>query len=403
MRQKIKRSMSLFICIAVLCCAIPVHAKKETVKISEKEYAVILNEAANVFIGNKQEMDGKVGSKVFFTYTVEEVTLNQTSNDGVVAALNNGDAYPYENGGARYWSSGSRLFEQGYTYVFRLERTENGFEYQGLKMKGDKISGITFTHVPDTLDGKFIYYGIWAGGLKTEKLSAVLSHVRCYDEKGNNLGIESNLEIGKVRVYDGGEAEDYTQLQGGYYCEKTDTAILLKGDKTAVKIIEGVKEEVPYNVYYNSQLNLLYEEGKEIYGYTHMQLTDDTDALYRRLQNSKVRFVTGEEVIIKEANLENDYSVEKPEDPKKKDNVFKGWYLGTNEAYDFDGIITESLTLYAKWQDGDGNEYLAVDGEAVNWELIISVGVSVLIAAGAVVACIMLVKRRRKQDESFQQ
>ena len=149
--------------------------------------------------------------------------------------------------------------------MIKLKKIDNGFEYQGLKMKGDKISGITFTHVPDTLDGKFIYYGIWAGGLKTEKLSAVLSHVRCYDEKGNNLGIESNLEIGKVRVYDGGEAEDYTQLQGGYYCEKTDTAILLKGDKTAVKIIEGVKEEVPYNVYYNSQLNLLYQNGMGTY------------------------------------------------------------------------------------------------------------------------------------------
>ena len=37
-----------------------------------------------------------------------------------------------------------------------------------------------------------------------------------------------------------------------------------------------------------------------------------------------------------------------PTDPTKQDKTFGGWFIG-EEEYDFDDVVTEHLTLKAKW------------------------------------------------------
>ena len=104
---------------------------------------------------------------------------------------------------------------------------------------------------------------------------------------------------------------------------------------------------------------------------------------------------------MKDVNVENRFRVEKPEDPKKKDDTFVGWYLGNDTEYKFDSVITESLTLYAKWRDGNGHEYLATDGNAIpfDYEPAVAITLSVIVLVGLVVGYIQLVKKRGKNNE----
>ena len=397
-RRKLKRMLMIAFSFVLLCTGFPAQAAKEQIKISDKEYAIVLNDAANAFIGNKTPMSGAVGTKVFLTYTVHKVNSNYATQDGVIGTTNVSTKYP-STYGCQIWSSGTRLFQEGYTYIFRLERTEEGFAYQALKMKDDKVANIQFTKGEATSD-KFTHYGIWTGGTGEHTINAVLSHVRCYDENGNDLGLKSNLDPTKVKIYEDGEVEDYATVSGGYFCEKNNTLLVLNDQKVAYKDNGTQGEEVNYKILYGTQMSLMYPEGKEIWNYTHLKITDDKDNVYRRLLDAKVTFVNGEQITVKDANADNRYRVEKPEDPTKQDNTFIGWYTGDDTEYKFDSFTTESITLYAKWRDGDGHEYLAVNGISnFNYEPVIAISISVLVLVGLVAGYMILIKKRRNSHD----
>lgn len=405
MKRKLRNIVMVAVAMALLFTALPVQAAKEQIKISDKEYAVVMNDAANAFLGNKQPVSGVVGTKVFLTYTVHKVNSDYATTSGVLATTRADGTYPTAYG-SNPWSStqrenGGLLFKEGYTYVFRFERTEEGFAYQALKMKDDKVSNIQFTK-GDILNQPFPYYGIWTGGTSKDTVNVVLTHVRCYDENGNDLGLKSNLDPSKVKIYEDGETEDYAEIKGGYYCKENNTLVVFNEHKEAY-IDNGTEgKEADYKVMYGTQLIFKYPEGKDIWHYTHMKITDDQDNIYRRVQNAKVTFVTGDKDIVKEVNADTRFRVEKPEDPTKEGDEFLGWYLGNGKEYKFDGILTESITLYAKWRNGDGQEYLAVSQDAANLldlEPVIAISASVIILAGLVAGYIILLKKRGKINE----
>lgn len=586
-RKKKLRGICILLCTMFLCSMLPVQAEDEQIKISDKEYAVTLNEALNLFISNKKPVSGEIGSKVFLTYTVEKVTKNTSIQSGLIGTMDNTLAFPYDKGNGRMYvadeQNGSRLYEEGYTYVFRFERAENGFEYQCARMKGDKAEQLVFsgsTGVPESEAYK--YYGTWIGGLEGDVVSAVLNHVRCYDEDGNDLGIylgrESALEVNafnelldvhpvidstysfsldntpsvaisnkypatsdiiymeyevenvtqddtyqegviascapeeyyphgdnkgllKVKIYEKGQGEtpllreggkylicfqrkedtfenivqctvngktelfsfggtagaynpsyeyfsvwfgeggdycvtadfknvkcydadgnslgiqlnttdvpishkggieDYSTSQAVYYCEETNELINLEDEQKFSKVVDGITEEGTYSIQVDTDLYLLTEAGKEHYTYEYLQLTGDDGNVYKRLKPSTVKFVTGEETFKVTVEAATGFRVEEPENPTKEGHTFKGWYLGDETAFDFDTVVTESITLYAKWQDGDGNEYLAVDSEAsgLDMSMVIAIAASASIAIGCIVICIIMV--RRKKDGSIQ-
>lgn len=396
LKSKLRNVAVMAMAFVLLFTAFPSKAAEEQIKISDKEYAVVLKNASNVFIGNKTPMSGEVGTKVFLTYTVHEVTENKATQNGVVGTTNAAVRYPGEEG-CQIWSSGSKLFQEGYTYIFRLERTEDGFAYHGLKMKDDKVANVLFTK-GEVKNDKYNYYGIWTGGTSKDVVSATLTHVRCYDENGNDLGIKSNRNVSMVKVHENGETNNYAEIKGGYYCKETRTLLVLDENKQAYLENSTESKEVSYKVMYGTQLSLMYPEGKEIWQYSTLKITDEAGNIYRCMQDAKVTFVTGEETIVKSANAKTRYRVEKPEDPTKEGDSFVGWYLGNDTEYKFDSPITESLTLYAKWRDGDGHEYLAVGQEAkfnINYEPIIAITLSTVVLAGLVIGYIALVKKRR--------
>ncbi len=583
MKSKWKlRGICMLLCTMFLCSSLPVQAEEEQIKISDKEYAITLKEGLNLFVSNKKPVSGEIGSKVFLTYTVEKVTKNTSIQSGLIGTMDNTMAFPYDKGQGRMYTAdeknGSRLYEEGYTYVFRFERTESGFEYQCAKLKGDKAEPIVFsssTAVPESEAYK--YYGTWIGGLEGDVVSAVLNHVRCYDEDGNDLGIylgrESALEVStlnelldvhpvidssysfsldntpsvaisnkypaktdiiymeyevenvtqddtyqegviascapteyyphgdnkgllKVKIYEKGQGEtpmlreggkyvicfqrkedsfdnivqctvngkteifsfeapsgtynssyaffsvwmgeggencvtadfknvkcydadgnslgiqlnktdipishkgsieDYSTSQAVYYCEKTKGLICLEDEQKFSVVVDGVTEKGSYTIQVDTDLYLLTKEGKVHYDYTYLQLVDDDGNVYKRLKPSTVKFVTGEETFEVEADATTGFRVEEPEKPTKKGNTFKGWYLGDETAYNFDTIVTESITLYAMWEDGEGNTYLSVDAEIkpLDTSFIIAISISAAIAAGCTTGCIIMIRRKR--------
>ena len=583
MSQKRKlRGICALLCTILLCSSvIPVHAEKEVGKISDKEYAVILNDAFAMFLSNEKPVSGEIGSKVFLTYTVEKVVKNTAIQSGFIGTMDNTMPFPYTDGKGRMYveseTNGSRLYEEGYTYVFRFERTENGFEYQAAKLKGEEATPIIFggsTGAPEVENYK--YYGTWIGGMGTDVVSATLNHVRCYDENGNDLGVSMNTpsatrldkvnkllnvhplidsvysfslnrahtvaisnkypaktdviymeyevenitqddtyqqgviassapnatyphadgkgllhfkmyekgqgetpllrEGGKyfvcfqkgedgyegtvqctvkgktevfsfagsagaynssfaffsiwlgegkdycvsadfknVKCYDSegnslgiqlnrkdvpishkGGIEDYSTSQAVYYCKENNYLINLRDDQQFSVEAEGAVTKGTYTIQGDTDLYMLTEKGKEHYSYTYLELKDEDGNVYKRMKNSTVKFVTGEESFDVIAEAKNGYRVAEPEKPSKEGNTFKGWYLSDKTAFNFDTVVTKSITLYAMWEDGDGNEYLAVEAEAIDSSFYIAATTSAVLAIGSLAGCIIMVRRKKR-------
>ena len=179
MTQKWMKYMSLLFCIMMLCGSFTANAKQGEVQISDKEYLVSLMDANSIFISNDKPVSGKVGSKVFLTYTVEQVTKNVATQNGVIGTMDNTAIYPYQKDGRMEYTSKSLLFEEGYTYVYRFERTKEGFSYQCAKLQGDKAVNIIFSNVAQNGDSDaYKYYGVWSDGTAGAGITAMLNHVR---------------------------------------------------------------------------------------------------------------------------------------------------------------------------------------------------------------------------------
>lgn len=199
MKQKMKRMIALFICALMLCSSFVVTAAEEEVKISDKEYLVSLSDANALFMSNDKPISGEVGSKMFLTYTVDKVTKHTTISSGVIGTKDNTQHYPYLKDGRLEYTAKSLFFDEGYTYVLRFENTEKGFEYECAKLKDDEATVFSFPSVAKQGATDYNYFGIWVDGNSKAGVSAILNHVRCYDEKGNDLGIHFNHATGAIQ------------------------------------------------------------------------------------------------------------------------------------------------------------------------------------------------------------
>ena len=164
MKKRWKKSIGVLFCAIVLCGAIPVSAK-EQVEISDKEYLLNLSDAGPLFISNDIAVSGEVGSKVFLTYTVDKVMKDTIEQNGVIGTNDNTVTYPFDKSGntegTMNYDVKSALLEEGYTYVFRFERTKEGFTYECAKLKGDKAITINFPRIAQHgTKQDYKYYGI---------------------------------------------------------------------------------------------------------------------------------------------------------------------------------------------------------------------------------------------------
>ena len=178
--------------IAVLCCvflfgAIPVRAE-ENIQHSTVDYEAAFFDATQIYIGNEKAVDWKVGDKYFLHYTVTKVTSDRTNQGGLLVTKNPSLDFPYEEGGMHYGNDVS-LCEEGWTYLFRFEVTKTGLKYIAGKAKGEDSSYIQFPYTAGEIKTEAPYFGVWITGTDGGSLTAEFSNIRCYDEAGNDLGI----------------------------------------------------------------------------------------------------------------------------------------------------------------------------------------------------------------------
>ena len=195
----VKRISALALCFGLLFSVLPVSAA-EKITPSKKEYDIEISEAGRVFFGNEKKVEFKVGKKYFLTYTVDKVTKNETVQSGAVVTTNSNQNFPYVSGNMHY-DTKSLLMDEGYTYFLRFEMTEEGMRYIVAKAK-DEVN--SYVQLPTNFGGaepQTGYFGLWTG--EGGNLTASLSHVRCYDEKGNDLGVYGSTSRGVMVIGDG--------------------------------------------------------------------------------------------------------------------------------------------------------------------------------------------------------
>ncbi len=188
-RMNIGRKLAAL--LMVLCMAVPLFvgtAAADTIVPSDEEYTLSFSGVEEVFFGNAKPAEVKAGAEVYLTYTVERVRGDhQALQHGVVATDQPTHRFPYIDGGVIDYSDDAPIMEEGYTYFFRFTYTEeDGFEYVAAKAKDGSSEWVWFdSRVGDETDN-YTHYGIWlAGGITSVRLT----HVRCYDKDGNDLGI----------------------------------------------------------------------------------------------------------------------------------------------------------------------------------------------------------------------
>lgn len=364
----------------------------------EHSYEFSLKDAQTVAISNSRRTTSNV---VYIEYTIQNVNPVGVTQSGVINTTVPTGAYPHGiSRGLLRWNysptpEDCKMLTEGASYVVRFEKTEGDFSAMIKRIVDGKEDYISCTGI----DGEFTdggYYSLWFG--EACQLSADFVNVKCYDGDGNNLAIQTNQGIGIIHH---GNLEDYSECEAVYYCVENDTFVSLDDECNASKWVDGDESSQAGTYYINaSKLYLTVGSETEEFDYVFESFTDDSENKYLRLRDVKVRFVSGvlggEDLEQVTVTAKDGYKVAKPSEPIKKNNTFKGWCLGDGTDYDFDTVVTEATTLYAKWEDSNGNEYLAseVSGSVLVAPVIV-IGISTLLVVGTVVAGIFIVKRRK--------
>lgn len=93
-------------------------------------------------------------------------------------------------------------------------------------------------------------------------------------------------------------------------------------------------------------------------------------------------------------NADNGYIAMRPTDPTLEGKQFEGWYTSEGEQYSFEDIVSKSITLYAKWNETD---YVSsvIEPDYTPYVAVASGALFIILSA---VGCVMVIRRRRKDD-----
>lgn len=205
-KKVLKRAMGILCCLMIfLGQAVNAQAEEKIIP-SRKNYEATFRDASNVFICNEKKVDWKVGDKYFLTYTVKEMTANNNKQSGMIVTTDRSAYFPYLSGSMIYQQT-PVLCEEGYTYFFRFEATEDGWKYTAAKAKGEESEYIQLPAVYGELKNMGPYFGIWLG--EGKGLTAELTRIRCYDANGTDLGVyapqASAIRISEMNPVEGVE------------------------------------------------------------------------------------------------------------------------------------------------------------------------------------------------------
>lgn len=337
---------------------------------------------------------------VYMEYTVKSCDTKVAQN-GVVSTKGPSSWWPWEKGMALLETVNplgpGYLLQEGASYIVRFEREEQFFMALIQKTYNGKTEFHEFTQSAGEYANDAPYFSLWFGEGEGADANFELVDFKCYDAQKNNLSVQSNCSMTVEHI---GELEDYSGCEAMYYSKESAAVVALYADQTAKVTRDGKTENITYRVKDN---NLTLEFGSDVvesYDYYYEKFTDTEGRTYVRLGTYHLNFETGtEQTIPKQViNGECGYVAMKPENPTKKGAEFLGWYLSDGTEYNFDEIVYQTDTLYAKWSDDVQYEEIeAVSGKVS--PMVISIAVSAVVLVAGVTTGIVVLKKGRKKDE----
>ena len=267
------------------------------------------------------------------------------------------------------------LAKEGFTYVAKYDESELG---EGTHMK-EKM----YLMEMKLAKGKTISYG--------EK----------YGEWGILMTSPKKLSIPEIEP-------DYDWLSTVYYYNRESEAYyVFHENKTITYTEDGVTKRGTYRIInpelttfepvaedqtFDLSIEVAFDNNKVTYDFPYFIFTDDSGTEYERLGTYKIRFESGAGSAIESQtlNAHNGYLPTAPEQSVLEGNTFSGWYTADGEEYDFEEMVTESVTLYAKWSDVN---YTEVAGEATSFGSLLYIAACIVILGAATGCGIYIVKR----------
>ena len=374
------------------------YALQPNDKIKNK-YTVTLNENYNTAISNREYTDSDV---VYMEYTVKSVTSDKLSRNGTICTYEPTSIWPmgswkYEDHAMENYK-GCRLLIPGTTYIIRYKIVNDVLntliKYQ---VNGEWVYH-EYLQTSGTVGPGCGFYCLWLGEGKDATVTAELVDFKCYDKDGKNLGVRTN---NSATVKHQGGLEDYSKCLAGYYNAEKDSIIWLKEGQEA-NLVTGDDVAIGTYVVDGTVLKITVGDQTQEYYYVYSHIKDSEGNKYIRLKDNTVSFVSGvvsgEKVKEVKVTVDTGYKVEEPETPVMEGNTFVAWCYSDGTEFDFNTVITSSITLYAKWSDGDGNTFLAVDGESKtvdNTGLIVGT-VSLVLLTTTIIGCIVVARKKGK-------
>lgn len=370
----------------------------------DHKYTIEFTDAFDLAISNKKE---PTGGKVYIEYKVKEIKGKSYQNAGVVTSEPKA-AYPYLNGYMEHFSvplvedtkDSGPLLQKGAEYLIIFEKKLERVDIIVQKTVNGKQSFVSLDKMYGEYDSADKFFAVWFAGHREMRITGVLENFKIYDSNKNNLGVQTNKASGVVITHHG-ELEDYAGCEALYACQDDGSLFALYADKT-LKFTDAEKTtEGTFKVKNAVMTTKIGDESKK-YEYHYQYIKDKNEKTWKRVHTCKVIFETGKgsKVEPQILNEENGYQVMKPTDPTLEGNTFEGWYTLDGEEFDFKKIVTESVTLYAKWSDVKWTTITAgeVKGSGIPMPVIFVVA-GALILIGAGICGGIILKRGNKHEK----
>ncbi len=364
-------------------------------------YTVSVADAVTVALSNEKPTDSNI---VYMEYTVK-ANASKIYQTGVIHTAMPSAVYPFSGGGgllrfeALEKPGGGYLLETGAAYIIRFVRGEDTFQATVQK----SINGKTEMHKFSLTAGDYLkdagYFSLWFGEGPNYPVDFELQDFKCYDQDGNDLGVQANVPV-KVTAF--GEVAEYTGCQAMYLDKETGNTVALYANKSAKVTEDGKTVSATYEIR-DGKLYITAGSQKKTYDYEYRYFTSAEGRKYDRLGTYRLSFVTDEdeEPQVQVLSLENGYIAQEPAKPVKEGAEFQGWFLSDGTEFTFGELLDRSVTLYAKWSGQPAYKSVtAQQGVGQNTLFhsapFIAVSISLLVIAIGVVAGFILYRRGKK-------
>lgn len=373
-------------------------------------YTVEADNAYDVYIRNKLK---NTTDKMFIEFTCESHSVPEGEKDFYQTGihLNSYDPnmsiaqYRYTNklkNGQLATPERSDLLVPGASYILMLENTgvENkGWDVTIQRTFEGKTEWLKFgSSIGTPSAGNNGYSRLKFGESHLYRGSFKLTNLKIYDANYKHLGAVVSGS-GKVSSSHVGEIISYESCDNLYYNKENKTFIAVYPDKTIDITKDGKTSSGTYTIADTSPAEMTAKvNGEELkYTFYRTYLIDSDNARYNALGEYKLSFVTGtdKEIPTQVFNSKNGYKPTEPETPTLKGDKFLGWVTADGKKFDFNTTMTESVTLYANFENaGKAYENQTVVAP-VDYTPQIAIGLAALILVVAVLAAVIIIVKLR--------